>query len=135
MEKKLVRTNGVVWEEVDGQALVVDTKANRSWLLNSTATLIWRHCDGARSLVDLAAALARKSGAEARRIEREVMEFCGGLERAGLLAAKRPAEALTAAPMAFAGLSGSYSPPAMLSRSLASGPRKRPSPRGNSGPG
>jgi hypothetical protein len=133
MAKNPVRENGVVWEELDGEALVVNPATKSSWLLNPTATLIWRHCTGAHGLTELARALARTTGAEARKVEREAVAFCRRLQQAGLLRSSEAA-AYGTAPMAFAGLN-SYSAPDMLSRGLTAGSRRRPTPRGNSGPG
>ena len=130
MAKNLVRHEDVIWEELDGEALLVNPETKSSWRLNSTATLIWRHCTGAHGIMELARAIARKTGAELRRVEREVAAFCGELQQKGLL---QTGAGLGSAPMAFSGL-GSYTTPSMLSRSLAGG-RRRPTPRGNSGPG
>lgn len=133
MANNPVRESGVVWEELDGEALLVNPATKSSWLLNPTATLIWRHCTGAHGLAELARALARTTGAEVRKVEREVAAFCRRLQQAGLLhAAAAPAGG--GSTVAFSGLGG-YTAPAMLSRALTAGSRRRPTPRGNSGPG
>src|SRR5262249_3246244 len=43
--------------------LVYDTKRHRSNALNATAALVWRHCDGKTSVVELACLLAAELGA------------------------------------------------------------------------
>src|SRR6185295_4580095 len=123
MKTNPVREAGIVWEELEGEALLVNPETKSSWRLNATATQIWRHCTGAHGLTELARAIARKTGAEVRRVASEVAAFCSRLEAAGLLRAG--VASAGNAPMAFAGLS-SYISPSMLSRSLAGRGGRRP---------
>jgi hypothetical protein len=48
------RSKDVLTEEVGGELLVFDTQSNRAHCLNGSAAAIWQHCDGKRSLAQLA---------------------------------------------------------------------------------
>src|SRR6185295_14312035 len=115
MKTNPVREAGIVWEELEGEALLVNPETKSSWRLNATATQIWRHCTGAHGLTELARAIARKTGAEVRKVEEEVAALCRRLEGAGLLRAATATSG--SAPMAFTGLT-SYISPSVASRSL-----------------
>ena len=47
-------THAMVVQEVDRDILVYDKKHHQAHCLNPLASLIWHHCDGQRSLLDLA---------------------------------------------------------------------------------
>src|SRR5438067_618697 len=87
------RAKEVVWEELDGEALLVNPKSGASWSLNATASMIWKLCDGTRGLGELASSLAKASGRSASQARREVAEFCERIAATGLLSlGLRPAE-------------------------------------------
>lgn len=44
---------GFELEEIDGEILLYSPSATRSVYLNTTASLIWRLCDGSRSVGDI----------------------------------------------------------------------------------
>jgi len=106
-----VRSEGVVCEQLDNATVLVDARSGRTWLLNSAAAKIWHACDG-----------------KLTRFGAESAAFCRQLAVLGLLAAE-PAGRGQA--VCFSGPAG----PMIYSRSLGTGPRHRPSPRGLSGPG
>ncbi len=132
MLKRWTRSCGIAWEELDNEALVVSPKTRTSWRLSPTATFIWKHCNGSTGLRELAEVLSRKSGGGIRKIESELLAFCRTLEQAGLLKSEMQPAMIASS---VAGFTGLYAVPSMVSRSLDGGPRRRPSPRGNSGPG
>ena len=103
------------------------------WSLNSMAAEIWKLCDGTRSGEELAGALAGASGRSLRAVRAEITAFCDALASAGLLLAA-PGVGM---PLSVAArVSGSLNvAPSFRPLGLASGPRRRPGPRGNSGPG
>ena len=102
-----IRSNSVVSEELDGGMLLVDAATGARWLLNAAACAVWRLCDGTRAAGDAA-------------------EFCAALAGAGLL---RPAVALSSeARMSVSGV------PSFQPLGKSAGPRRRPGPRGVSGP-
>jgi hypothetical protein len=59
------RERGLVATEVLGEVLVYDLERHRAHCLNAAATVVFRHCDGTRSVAQLATALARELGGEA----------------------------------------------------------------------
>jgi hypothetical protein len=128
MTTQWIRSNDVVWEELDGEALLVSPSAGRRWTLNATATGIWKLCDGHLDLSGLAQRFSKVS-------RHEIAEFCALFGELGLLresGASLPIQ-LTTGGTAF--MSNQQTPPMFREVSLGSGPRRRPSPRGNSGPG
>jgi hypothetical protein len=127
MDTKWIRAREIVWEELDGAALLVHSDNGACWSLNATAAALWKLCDGSRSPRELAAAL----GSSASHARTEIAEFCQTFATLGLL---QPATA----PVLSANyivMRGSDDAPAFRELNLGHGPRRRPSPRGNSGPG
>src|SRR5256885_8352300 len=61
----LRRRSGLVVEDFFGELLVYDLERHTAHCLNETAALIWRSCDGRRTVAELAAMLSRKSGQSA----------------------------------------------------------------------
>jgi hypothetical protein len=60
--RPLARTKGLVTEEVEGELLIFDEKHNVATQLNETAALMWRSCDGERTLSDLQEVLTEAHG-------------------------------------------------------------------------
>jgi len=123
MATKWIRSTDVIWEELDGQALLVHSKTGARWSLNTGALAVWKCCDGSSTLGSLATNFGQS--------KREIAEFCRTLAEVGLLSSGEAS---------LAGMSGtasrsSSSPFGLRSLGLTAGPRRRPSPRGNSGPG
>lgn len=116
------RNDNVIWEELDGGALLVSPDTGGRWSLNSAAAAVWNLCDGRLSLSQVAARIARPLD--------EVSTFCQQFAALGLLNSPQPSAVThvatfhTAAPGA----------PGFKAHSLGSGPRRRPTPRGLSGP-
>lgn len=115
MAANWTRATEVAWQDLGDSTVLVHTRTGARWTLNAAASAIWRLCDG-RSLSSACA---------------EIAEFCQLCSAQGLL---RPA--LVPAPIARTGMSMAFSaPPQLKSLGLTAGSRRRPSPRGNSGPG
>ena len=131
MKTAWTKATGVVWEELDGGALLVDARTGARWSLNASAAALWRACDGRASLAQLARALARATRSSLKDARSEVRAFIASLRSAQLLT---PALAGGALPhtLEFQSLSTT---PSLTPLGLGHGPRKRPGPRGNSGPG
>lgn len=53
--RPLARSEGLAVAELDGELLVYDLERNKAHRLNGPAGVVWRHCDGQRSVADLAA--------------------------------------------------------------------------------
>jgi hypothetical protein len=58
----LARTEGLLTEQVDDELLVFDAEHKLACRLNASAALVWRSCDGTRSLSDLVAIVAEEFG-------------------------------------------------------------------------
>ena len=50
----IARKTGIVIQEVPEEVLVYDLDTNKAHCLNQTAALIWKSCDGNRSITDIA---------------------------------------------------------------------------------
>jgi len=117
MVTQWIRSTEVVWEELDGQALLVHTATGARWMLNAAALALWKLCDGASALHELG----------------EIGAFCRSLQEQGLV---RPVQTNSTGPVQADGtMFLSCEIPVFRPLGLTSGPRRRPSPRGNSGPG
>jgi len=54
MHNPRARTKDLLIEEIGGEVLVYDLSTNRAHCLNSSAAAIWKHCDGSRTVGELA---------------------------------------------------------------------------------
>lgn len=61
----LARTEGLTIEESDGKVLVFDDARDVGCVLNATAALVWRSCNGKRTLKDLVAVVSEQLGTPA----------------------------------------------------------------------
>jgi hypothetical protein len=52
------RTDGLVIEELTDEVLVYDLQRNKAHCLNSTAAAVWKHCDGRRTVEQIARRLS-----------------------------------------------------------------------------
>lgn len=116
------RANNVIWEEWDSGALLVNPDTGGRWSLNATAAAVWKLCDGRLSIQQVATRITRPID--------EVTAFCRKFVELGLLRK-------TLAPIAGNGVTfrtAMPGAPGFKSYGLGSGPRRRPTPRGLSGP-
>jgi hypothetical protein len=58
------RKTGLVVQEVPNEVLVYDLETNKAHCLNSTASIVWKACDGKNSVTDIASIVASQSGAK-----------------------------------------------------------------------
>ena len=56
------RREGIISKELDGEVLIYDRERDKAHCLNSTAALVWQHCDGRSSVTDLARAVSKRLG-------------------------------------------------------------------------
>ena len=61
-QNPVARKTGLVIQEVPDEVLVYDMETNKAHCLNRTAAMVWRSCDGTRSVSDIAAHLGSISG-------------------------------------------------------------------------
>ena len=79
------RASHVADRLVDGELALYDPATQRLHVLNPTAGLIWRLCDGQHDQDDLVAALVRRYPESCARIEADVARLIGHFEAEGLL--------------------------------------------------
>ena len=87
----LARQDNLVIEEIWDELVVYDKGDNQVHRLNASAAMVWRHCDGTRSMGDLAAILHERMGLP--HDESLVRLALDDLERANLLSEPLPATA------------------------------------------
>lgn len=56
--------NGVIAEDLGTECVVYDKSRKKAHLLNPTLSWIWRHCDGSRTVDDLARQLSQETGSD-----------------------------------------------------------------------
>ncbi len=61
----LARTEGLSVEELDGDVRIHDDGSDVSCVLNDTAAIVWRSCDGKRTLKDLVGVVSVELGTPA----------------------------------------------------------------------
>jgi hypothetical protein len=61
-DRPLARTDDVLTEEVDGEVLVYDTTREILCRLNSSAALVWRTCNGERTIEEITAIVTERLG-------------------------------------------------------------------------
>ena len=127
MIENWVRSTEVLWEELNGETLLVNPSAETSWVLNAAAAAVWKLCDGTRGLIEVAGCAAVSQD--------DVALFCERFGGLGLLRAAIHATPVSAPPGSAMFRSPFNDPPAYRMLGLGSGSRRRPSPRGHSGPG
>src|SRR3954463_4444833 len=52
-KKPVSRKDEIVVQEIDGEVLIYDLKDNRALCLNETSAMVWRACDGTKSVDDI----------------------------------------------------------------------------------
>ena len=62
LQNPVARKTGLVIQEVPDEVLVYDTETNKAHCLNRTAAMVWRSCDGTRSVSDIALHIGSISG-------------------------------------------------------------------------
>lgn len=61
-QNPVARKSGLVIQEVPDETLVYDMDTNKAHCLNKTAALVWRSCDGNRSVTEIANHVGSQSG-------------------------------------------------------------------------
>ena len=131
MEGKRTIPEDMVWQELGGQTVVVDPGRRVTWVLNSTATRIWREIRSGASVEAVARAISSALGLDAGLVFEEVASFCRELGRRGLLS---DTSCLASAAPSWSARAGILWPvPQILQQARSPKPR-RPSPEGTSGP-
>jgi hypothetical protein len=66
------RKDGLLIREVDGEVLVLDTKADRVHQLNASASVVWRLHQGGAGVSEIARALAAEFDVGNQNVEADV---------------------------------------------------------------
>jgi hypothetical protein len=82
----LRRSASLIAREINGEFVVLDTAANKVHQLNSTASLIWRCCDGSASHENIAAVLTQTFDVETSLALQDVVRTIAELRALNLLA-------------------------------------------------
>ncbi len=130
------RNDDVIWEQLGSEALLIVPATGARWALNGAAVCVWRLCDGATSLSAIARKFANASGRNLQRSYLEIETFCATFAKLGLLTPCQNNCVTSGALNVMTFRNGLDAP--LRYRQIgagASGQRRRPSPRGNSGPG
>ena len=75
MQKPRTRQDNLISEEVQGERVVYDSSSKKAHYLNATLSWIWSHCDGSRTIDDLAVAMQDTGNNDARAL------IVGGLKQ------------------------------------------------------
>jgi hypothetical protein len=62
MQKPRTRQDNVIAEDVQGECVVYDGSNKKAHHLNSSLSWVWKHCDGSRTMDELAAAMKQDLG-------------------------------------------------------------------------
>ena len=65
---------GVRFEELDGEAVVYDRSGREAIYLNESATVVWKLCDGVRTVADISALLTKEFPEAAAQIESDISD-------------------------------------------------------------
>lgn len=127
---KLKRSEDIVWETLEEQTLAVRAVSGESWTLNESASRVWKLCDGTRELCDIIRAYSNASADGMRHARAEVFGIYQRMIELGLL---QGAPAVAGGISHVARMSSELD--SIKPLGLIAGSRRRPTPRGNSGPG
>jgi len=56
-QKPLARTNGIIVRKLEDEVLIYDIENRQAHCLDKTASVIWEHCDGNRTIQDFSSML------------------------------------------------------------------------------
>jgi hypothetical protein len=80
------RSPAVIYEIVDGRAVLVDPDGTEIITLNAVGTLVWEALDGTRGAPELATTIAPGlEGVTLPELEHDIGEFLTEVEEAGLI--------------------------------------------------
>jgi pyrroloquinoline quinone biosynthesis protein D len=72
-------------ETVDDELVLYDATSGRAAYLNDTAAVVWKLCDGERSVEEIGVLLAREIDGKGRPVAGDVEETIGEFVKAGLV--------------------------------------------------
>lgn len=63
-EKPIARGKNIVVQELENETLIYDLEINKVFCLNQTSALVWRSCDGKKTIIEIARLLQKKFKSE-----------------------------------------------------------------------
>lgn len=86
MERHRLRSQGLIWREVEEEIIILDMEASLYASVNAAGRMLWLRLAEGASLDELASALEGEFGLERTRARADAAAFLGALKSQGLLA-------------------------------------------------
>lgn len=80
-----LRVDGLVWQQIEGEIVVLDTSASQYLALKGSGAALWHLLSEGTTRADLASALVERYGITADRAARDVDAFLASLEQRRLI--------------------------------------------------
>lgn len=80
-----IRTEGVTWQEIDGELVILDLQTSRYLTTNTVGALLAKHLTDERTMEDLIDFLLSSYSIDRDTAERDVQAFVAQLESKDLL--------------------------------------------------
>ena len=87
-EQSFAQSTGFFVEEMSGEILLYKTGTHKAVYLNETAALVWRLCDGTRTVKEIADLLGKNFPSSEGYLARDVQKAVEMLLKEGALSAK-----------------------------------------------
>lgn len=85
MTGRLERNPNLAWREIDGEVVIISPEDSQVHELNETASLIWKHADGAHGLEEITARVAEVYDVAPEAARTDVAEMIAQLDEKRLL--------------------------------------------------
>lgn len=85
LNTRINRTEKVMFTQLDGDRLAIDSQAGCYYVLNETAGRVWDMLANAMTLEELCAGLQREYAVDGETCQREVAAILEGMAHAGLV--------------------------------------------------
>lgn len=83
--EKIKRAQGLPWQEIDGQALVLQPGRSQAHELNGTALWFWKHFDGTQSLDALLTEFCKEYDCTTETARQDVEKLVGQMNSIDLI--------------------------------------------------
>ncbi len=83
------RDETIVWRELEREVLVLSDQGLTLRVLNSTASAVWKLCDGSRTVEEIAVEIAALFEVDRETAERDTADFIETMVAHGLVRADR----------------------------------------------
>jgi hypothetical protein len=80
---RIVRKEGLIVESLSGQTVMLDPERDRYLRLNETGGMLWEALAEPRTMAELGAELAARTGIDAERADADAAAFVHGLLESG----------------------------------------------------